>query len=109
MAKKPYFDWRKSYTSHKFIDYSAVAKFEGTCLAIAGLDSMEVVSVLLPVPSTTLTWSGLTITSTVTGKTITVTGSGMSVADGDVLYLKNVEHPILDNVSMPLRAAPPRI
>lgn len=104
MSKKAYFDWKNTYKSHKYVDYSAVAMFEGTSLAISGLDTMELTTVLLV---TTLGWSGLAITSTVTGKTITVSGSGMSVSDGDVLYLKNVEHPIRNNVTMSLQASNP--
>lgn len=105
MSKKAFFDWRNSYKSHQYVDYSAIAMFEGTSLSIAGLDSMELVT---SITTTTLTWSGLTITSTITGKMITVSGSGMTVSDGDVLYLRNVEHPIKDDTTMTLQASSPR-
>jgi hypothetical protein len=106
MTLKNFFDWRNSYKSHRYVDYSAIAMFEGSSLAIAGLDTMQLAVAGIP-PATTLTWSGLTITSTLTGKTITVSGSGMAVNDGDILYLKNVDHPIENNVNMPLQASSP--
>lgn len=106
MGSKTYFNWKNAHKSHKYVDYSAVAIFEEPSLSIAGLDSMELTVGIPPLPST-VTWSGLTITSALTGKTITVSGSGMSVSEGDVLYLKNVDHPIRDNKTLSLRASAP--
>ena len=101
--KKTYFKWDGSHKEHKFIDYSAIAMFEGTSLSITGLDTMELVTAI----TTTLSWSGVVITSSITGKSITITGSGMNVSDGDILFLENVEYPIIEDVSMALKAAAP--
>jgi hypothetical protein len=92
--RKPrfYLDWKAAQQRHYFDDFVFLAQIEDTCLVLTGVDTLRMT--LNPILGDTLRWGVLKLVSTLTGKVVTVASGSSAIRDGDVIYVRDVKHPI---------------
>jgi len=81
-------DWESIGRSRKWLDYGLLCMYESSAMILVGAEDFE-----LDTFTNTLTWPSFAIYSPISGKAISVAGGSTGIGDGDVIYIRNVEHP----------------
>ena len=100
-GQKPYLDWDAIGRSRKWLDYGLLCMYESSAMILVGADSFSYVAL-----TSTLSWSGFEIVSPISGGTITVNSGSVTADDGDIIYIRNVEHPFKDETKTLAAGAP---
>jgi len=92
--RKPrfYLDWKALQQQQYFDDFGFLAQIEDASLVFTGADT--ILMTLNPILGDTLRWSVLKLVSTLTGKVVTVASGSSAIRDGDVIYVRDIKHPI---------------
>jgi hypothetical protein len=86
MAKKTYLDWEAIGRTRRWLDYGLLCMYESAAAIVVGADTFEF-------SLGTLTWDAFEVVSPISGESITVSGGSTSASDGDIIFIRNVEHP----------------
>lgn len=100
-GQKPYLDWGAIGRSRKWLDYGLLCMYESAAMILVGADSF-VFNPLLG----TLSWDGFSIYSPISGGAITVNSGSVSANNGDIIYIRNVDHPFKNETKSLSTGAP---
>ncbi len=87
-SQKTYLDWEALGRSRKWLDYGLLCMYESAAIIVRGATTF----VFEPL-SGVLSWDGFEIVSPVSGALITISSGSISANDGDIIFIRNIEHP----------------
>lgn len=94
-----YLDWKDAQKKKYYADSAFLSMIEDSNLIIQGLETLKLT--VNPLTGDTVSWSALSLTSALTGKTLSIAAGSSGILDGDILYLRGIKHPV-ENQSLTL-------
>lgn len=89
-----YLNYRPVYKrTYRYGDYGFLAIHESASAVVTGAETLTL-SVNPLTGAGTLTWTQIQIYSAITGATVTIPAGSTSIADGEVLYIPKLHHPM---------------
>ena len=100
-GQKSYLDWESIGRSRKWLDYGLLCMYESAAMILIGADSFEFVGM-----TSILSWDGFSIYSPISGAAITVNSGSVSANEGDLIFIRNVDHPFKNETKSLSTGAP---